>query len=111
MITLQHLKAMEKAKRLSQSTKGKEMDDQEASMKIPSFSYLLVDMLLFEYRDTLFIITTNEHGDVQMFDFETGMFQFEFKFDEVFKFEFKKKRKQIDDQFQSSQIIPNNGKA
>ena len=62
---------------------------------MPSFAYLIVDMLLFDFNGTLFLITTNEHGDVQMFDFETGMFQYEFKFDEVFKFEFKKKKKHL----------------
>ena len=43
-----------------------------------------------------------------MFDYETGMFQYEFKFDEVFKFEFKKKKKLAEGLTQSVMVEKHN---
>jgi hypothetical protein len=60
---------------------------------VPSFSYLITDMLLFENSGTMLLIAANEHGEVQLFDFETGMFLYKFEFEHVFKVEFKKKKK------------------
>ena len=49
-------------------------------MKLPSFSYLIENMLIIQFGSSLLLLIVNEHGDTTLFDFETGMFQHEFTF-------------------------------
>lgn len=50
----------------------------------PSFSYLIVDMITFHFHNTQMLLCTNEHGNCQLFDSETGVLQHEFIFDQSF---------------------------
>ena len=50
----------------------------------PSFSYLIVDLIMFQFGDNLLLLTTNEQGNCQLFDAENGVLQHEFIFDQSF---------------------------
>ena len=47
----------------------------------PSFSYPIVDLIMFHFQETLMLLTTNDQGTCQLFDAESGVLQHEFIFD------------------------------
>ena len=50
----------------------------------PSFSYLIVDLIMFHFQETLMLLTTNDQGTCQLFDAESGVLQHEFIFEQSF---------------------------
>jgi len=49
-----------------------------AETKVPSFSYLIDHVVLFEYQGMQHLMVAFENKSVQIFDFESGMSLFEF---------------------------------
>ena len=77
----------QKVKSEAQADGLKPSDNQERSssqLVQPSFSYLITDLMLFHFQGTLMLIQTNEHGDCQLYDCETGVLQHAFVFDQAF---------------------------
>ena len=58
--------------------------DQAAGGVQPSFSYLIADLIMFQFADTLMLLTTNELGHCQLFDAANGVLQHSFVFDQSF---------------------------
>ena len=47
----------------------------------PTFSWLIVELVMFHFQGTLMLLLTNEQGNCQLYDSETGVLQHEFEFD------------------------------
>ena len=46
-----------------------------------SFSYLIVDLIMFHFQGSLMLLTTNELGHCRLFDCDTGVLQHDFVFE------------------------------
>lgn len=76
LVTRQQLEILKQIKKQSSVGEGQQ------SGKMPSFSYLIEHMKLFEYQGVTHLMVAFENKSVQVFDFESGLSIFEFNFDE-----------------------------
>ena len=44
-------------------------------MKLPSFSYLIENMLMFQFQKNLLLLVVYENEETILFDFDSGIFQ------------------------------------
>ena len=77
LITQQHLEAIEK----EQSIRKTDDEIDESNLKLPSFSYLIVNMMVFKFQKQTLLLIVYERGYTVLFDFDTGMFQHDFHFE------------------------------
>ena len=54
--------------------------DPDKEVKLPSFSYLIDHMVMFDFHKSLMLLVSYENGDCQLFDLESGIFQYQFEF-------------------------------
>ena len=50
----------------------------------PSFSFLIVELRMFHFKDTLMLLMTNDQGTCQLYEAESGVLQHEFIFEQSF---------------------------
>ena len=50
----------------------------------PSFSYLIVELRMFHFMNTMMLLMTNDQGTCQLYDCDSGVLQHSFEFDQSF---------------------------
>lgn len=57
------------------------IDSETALLKLPNFSYMIENMVMFTYKDTVLLMISFENKSVQIFEYESGesIFEFDFK--------------------------------
>lgn len=60
----------------------KQYGEGQQAVKMPSFSYLIEHIQLFEFQGVNHLMVAFENKSVQVFDFDSGLSVFEFNFDD-----------------------------
>ena len=77
LITQQHLEALQK----QESMRKTDDEIDESNLKLPSFSYLIINMMVFKFQKQTLLLIVYERGYTVLFDFDTGIYCHDFHFE------------------------------